>query len=84
MIHLSYMYKNGLAVEQNEEIARDLLQQAAQAKNATALYMLREQGIQFNEGILFEHLENEFFSSPKRIDIKEVVPVLRTKYKSRI
>ena len=84
MIHLSYMYKNGLAVEQNEEIARDLLQQAAQAKNATALYMLREQGIQFNEGILFEHLENEFFSAPKKIDIKEVVPVLKTKYKSRI
>ncbi len=58
MIHLSYMYKNGLTVDQNEEIARDLLEQAAQHKNATALYMLREQGVPFNEGVLFEHLEN--------------------------
>lgn len=41
MIHLSYMYRNGLAVEQNDEIGRDLLEQAAQAKNSTALYMLR-------------------------------------------
>jgi TPR repeat protein len=53
MIHLSYMYRNGLGVDQNEEVARELLEQAAQLKNATALYMLREQGAAFNEGILF-------------------------------
>lgn len=57
-------------MDQNEELARDLLEQAAQDKNSTALYMLREQGIQFNEGILFEHLENEFFSAPKKLNIK--------------
>lgn len=84
MIHLSYMYKNGLAVEQNDEVARELLEQAAQAKNSTALYMLREQGVQFNEGILFEHLDNEFFSAPKKLNIKETVPLLQTQYKSRI
>jgi TPR repeat protein len=56
MIHLSYMYRSGLGVDTNESIARDLLEQAAQLKNATALYMLREQGLEFNEGVLFEHL----------------------------
>jgi TPR repeat protein len=45
MIHLSFMYKNGLGVEPNESVARDLLEQAAQHKNATALYMLKEQGL---------------------------------------
>jgi len=40
-------------VDQDDELARNLLEEAAQAKNATALYMLREQGIPFNEGILF-------------------------------
>ena len=53
LIHLSFMYRNGLEVDQNEELACDLLEQAAQAKNATALYMLREQNIQFDEGVLF-------------------------------
>ena len=56
LIHLSFMYRHGLEVNQDEELAINLLEEAAQAKNATALYMLREQGIQFNEGILFEHL----------------------------
>ena len=53
LIHLSFMYRNGLEVDQDDELARNLLEEAAQAKNATALYMLREQGIPFNEGILF-------------------------------
>ena len=47
------MYRHGLEVNQDEELAINLLEEAAQAKNATALYMLREQGIQFNEGILY-------------------------------
>jgi len=41
MIHLSYIYRNGLGVEPNEQVARDLLEEAAQLRNATALYMLR-------------------------------------------
>ena len=84
LIHLSFMYRNGLEVNQDDELARNLLEEAAQAKNATALYMLREQGIQFNEGILFEHLENEFISAPKKLNIKEIVPVIATQYRSRI
>ena len=78
------MYRNGLEVQQDDELARNLLEEAAQAKNATALYMLRELGIQFNEGILFEHLDNEFLSSPKKLNIREVVPVIATQYRSKI
>ena len=78
MIHLSYMYSNGLGVEPNEEVAKDLLEEAAQLKNATALYMLREKGMEFNEGVLFEHLENEFFAPPKKIDLQEVVPLVKS------
>lgn len=62
-------------------MARELLEQAAQLRNATALYMLREQGLEFNEGILFEHLENEFFSAPKKINMKEVVPVVSSTFR---
>jgi len=65
-------------------LARNLLEEAAQAKNATALYMLREQGIPFNEGILFEQLDNEFLSSPRKLDLNEVVPVIKTQYKSKV
>ena len=48
MIHLSYMYSNGLGVEPNEDVAKDLLEEAAQLKNATALYMLKEKGLGFD------------------------------------
>jgi TPR repeat protein len=45
MIHLSYMYRNGLGMEPDERMAKELLEHAAQLRNATALYMLREQGL---------------------------------------
>ena len=48
MIHLSYMFKNGLGMETDESIAGQLLEQAAKNKNSTALYMLKEQGIRIN------------------------------------
>ena len=50
------MYRNGLGVEANEQIAKQLLEEAAEMKNATALYMLRQQGSGFNEGVLFDQL----------------------------
>lgn len=46
-IHLSYMYRNGLGVNTNEEVAKQLLEQAAELRNATAMYMLKEQGYDF-------------------------------------
>jgi TPR repeat protein len=83
MIHLSYMYRNGLGVKTDEAMARDLLEQAAQLRNATALYMLREQGLEYNEGVLFEHLENEFFSAPKKINMKEIVPAVASAFRNK-
>ncbi len=44
MIHLSFMYKNGLGLESQREMARKLLQDSAAIKNPTALYMLKEMG----------------------------------------
>lgn len=83
MIHLSYMYKNGWGVPVSEESAQQLLEEAAILRNATALYMLKEQGLDFNERVLFEHIENEFFSAPKKIDLREVVPTLKSAVKSK-
>ena len=41
MIHLSYMYRNGLGLDQDDELAKKLLEEAAKNKNSTALYMLK-------------------------------------------
>jgi TPR repeat protein len=47
-IHLSYMYKTGLGFDRDEEMAKKLLEQAAQCRNSTALYMLKEMGGSFD------------------------------------
>jgi TPR repeat protein len=44
MIHLSYMYRNGLGLDNDDELAKKLLEEAARNKNSTALYMLKERG----------------------------------------
>ncbi len=41
MIHLSYMYKNGLGLPSDREMAKKLLSESAANKNPTALYMLK-------------------------------------------
>jgi TPR repeat protein len=41
MIHLSYMYKNGLGLPSDREMAKKLLSESATNKNPTALYMLK-------------------------------------------
>jgi TPR repeat protein len=38
------MYKTGLGLDRNEEMAKSLLEEAAKNKNSTALYMLKEMG----------------------------------------
>lgn len=70
MIHLSYMYKNGLGFDSDQEMAKKLLQESAKNKNSTALYMLKEMGGEFDERVLFDNLDNEFFSAPKKINLK--------------
>jgi len=76
MIHLSYMYRNGLGLDNDDELAKKLLEEAAKNKNSTALYMLKERGEDFNKNIYYDNLENEFPFTPKRIDISEIVPVI--------
>lgn len=58
MIHLSEMYRQGLGVPVNEEIATALLEQAAENKNATALFLLKQQNTTFKSRVLFEQLDN--------------------------
>ena len=58
MIHLSYMYRNGLGMAHDQELAKKLLEEAAKNKNATALYMLKEIGEEFNKNIYYDNLEN--------------------------
>ncbi len=41
LIHLSYMYKNGLGLPSDIEMAKQLLERSAVDKNPTALYMLK-------------------------------------------
>lgn len=58
MIHLSYMYRNGLGLEGDDELAKKLLEEAAKNKNSTALYMLKERGDGFDQNALYNNLEN--------------------------
>ncbi len=57
MIHLSYMYKNGVGTDPDKALAKQLLEKSAKEKNATALYLLKKEGI-FNEEVLFDNLDN--------------------------
>lgn len=78
MIHLSYMYKNGLGVQKaNIEKAKKFLELSATQKNPNALYMLREMGGDVDEKLLFENLDNEMmFVTPRRINLRQTVPYL--------
>lgn len=76
LIHLSYMYKNSIGLEEDREMARKLLEESAANKNPTALYMLKEFGGEFDENVLFNNLDNEIFATPRRINLKEVVPYI--------
>jgi TPR repeat protein len=52
------MYRNGLGLDQDDELAKKLLEEAAKNKNSTALYMLKERGEDFNKNIYYDNLEN--------------------------
>ena len=38
--------------------------------------MLKEMGGEFDERVLFDNLDNEFFSAPKKINLKEILPLI--------
>ena len=50
-------------------MTRKLLEEAATNKNPTAIYMLKEMGGDFDEKVLFHHLDSEVFATPRRINL---------------
>lgn len=55
---MSYMYKNGLGLPSDLEMAKKLLSKSAIEKNPTALYMLKEIGGEYDDKVLFHNLDN--------------------------